>query len=462
MTQQLCSHVAGHAESLQPGLDRAANVARLVGRGARSRAQFGDGASLSADGCVVNGLSAAGGREDVFSRRVNRDESLQLSCHLSRHRQQVLRGHSPLALRIDEAQRALLPIVVGALHAKDLAEPQTAQQQDAPNGCAQFVLALRERRPKVAQFLIIKDTVARGFELGDTGQQLDRVRRQPERRCLGGSAARVEVDVRAMNERGVQMHTRLFERTTRKVTLTEAGEKLAARASGIVAEFEELLHSVQRDEGNLEGHLRVMAPTTLTMEQLGPVFCAFLIAHKGVTMELALVDRSANPAEGGFDLAISGRLASYEGVVDVPLSPVRPVLCAAPGYLQGRAPAAHPRDLADFSCLVFSATGTNWTFQSSRGALSVEVRPRLIADDNRTLLRAALAGLGIALLPSYIAAESLRSGALEIVLPKFEPQENWFKAYVPKRKMGVARVKALLHPLQTDWATRAEHAPEWY
>jgi DNA-binding transcriptional LysR family regulator len=259
-----------------------------------------------------------------------------------------------------------------------------------------------------------------------------------------------------------KLHARLFERTTRKVTVTEAGEKLAARASGIVAEFEELLHSVRRDDGKPEGHLRVTAPTTLTMEQLGPVFCAFLVAHPRITMELALVDRSANPAEGGFDLAISGRPATYEGIVDIPLSPVRPVLCAAPGYLQDRPPPAHPRDLVDYSCLVFSATGTNWTFQSSRGALSVEVRPRLVADDNRTLLRAAIAGLGIALLPSYISGEALRSGALEIVLPKFAPQENWFKAYVPKRKMSVARVKALLHFLQKHWATLSEEEPLWY
>ena len=76
-----------------------------------------------------------------------------------------------------------------------------------------------------------------------------------------------------------ELHTRLFDRTTRKVTLTEAGEKLVSRASGIVAEFEELLHSVRRDEGMPEGHLRVMAPTTLTMAQLGPVFCSFLAAR---------------------------------------------------------------------------------------------------------------------------------------------------------------------------------------
>ena len=249
-----------------------------------------------------------------------------------------------------------------------------------------------------------------------------------------------------------ELQTRLFERTTRKVNLTEAGERLHARASGIVAEFEELLQSVRRDEGRPEGHLRVMSPTTLTMLQLGLVFCDFLAAHPKITMELSLVDHSANPAEGGFDMAISGRAASYEGIVDVPLGPVRPALCAAPGYMKKRPMPTHPRELADLDCLVFSATGTTWTFHSSRGTLNIDVRARLLADDNLTLLHATMAGLGIAILPSYLALGPLKSGELQLVLQDFAPQENWFKAYLPKRKMNVGRVKALLSFIQKNWA----------
>ncbi len=258
-----------------------------------------------------------------------------------------------------------------------------------------------------------------------------------------------------------ELGTRLFDRTTRRVKLTEAGEKLAARASRVVAEFEELMQSVRRDDGEPEGHLRVMAPTTLTMEILGEVFCEFLVAHSRITMELVLVDRSANPAESGFDVAISGRPASYEGVFDIPFCAVNPVLCAAPGFIEGRPPLEHPRDLADCACLVFSATGTTWTFQGSRGAVSVDVRPRLAADDNRTLLRAALAGIGIALLPSYVAGEALASGALTNVLERYPPQESWFKAYIPKRKVDIARVRTLLEFLESRWATAPIELPPY-
>ncbi len=89
--------------------------------------------------------------------------------------------------------------------------------------------------------------------------------------------------------------TRLFERTTRAVKLTEAGEKFQLRAGALVTSFDDLLESAGRDESKLEGHLRVMAPTTLTMMFLGEAFCDFLREHDRITMEIALVDLSTNP-----------------------------------------------------------------------------------------------------------------------------------------------------------------------
>jgi DNA-binding transcriptional LysR family regulator len=249
---------------------------------------------------------------------------------------------------------------------------------------------------------------------------------------------------------------RLFDRTTRTVVLTEAGEKLQAGAGVLVSSFENLLDSIGRDESKLEGHIRVMAPTTLTLVYLGQVFSSFLQRHERITMEIALVDHSANPAEQGFDLAISGRSASYEGVVDIPLCPVHPIVCAAPAYLQSRGAPLHPRDLAEHACLVFKPSGSNWQFQSARGIVNVDVRPRLMADDNRTLLGAAVAGLGIASLPAYVAQEALAQGLLMPVLDKFPPQENWFKAYVPRRRQRVARIAALI-----VWLSEHLALPAW-
>lgn len=240
------------------------------------------------------------------------------------------------------------------------------------------------------------------------------------------------------------MGSRLFERSTRSVVLTEAGEQLQARAAVLMADFDELVSTVQRDDSKLEGHIRVMAPTMLTMVYLGQVINAFLEKHERITLELALVDASMNPQERGFDMAISGRTASYEGVLDVPLCPVRPMLFAAPAYVAAHGEPAHPRELADHRCLVFAPTGVNWQFQSSRGAISVEVRPRLLADDNRTLLDAAVRGMGVVALPLYVARDALAAGQLQPLLAKFPLQETWFRAYVPRRSHKLARVQALV------------------
>lgn len=244
------------------------------------------------------------------------------------------------------------------------------------------------------------------------------------------------------------LNTRLFERTTRKVNLTEAGEKFHVRSVNVVNDLEELLDTVERDDGKLEGHIRLMAPTTLGIQRLGPLLNEFLSEHPRITLEMTLVDRSTNPAEEGFDLAISGRLASYEGVVDMPLRPVQPTLSATPQYLAEHPEIEHPRDLSNHPCLVFSATGSVWHFQSARGVISVEVQARLLADDNMTLLDGTLRSLGVAILPSYVVEEHLQQGMLVAVLPKYPPQENWFKAYVPRRRMQVARVQALIEWLR--------------
>lgn len=254
-----------------------------------------------------------------------------------------------------------------------------------------------------------------------------------------------------------EMGTRLFHRSTRRVAITEAGLQLRSRAPGLLAEFEDVVRSVQRDDKKLEGHIRLMAPTTLTTVHLGRTLSAFMAQHERITMEIALVDLSSNPEEQSFDLAISGRTASYEGVVDVPLCSTHPILVAAPGYLhKHNATLNHPRELIGHRCLVFSSSGSRWNFQSSQGVLSVEVPPHLMADDNITLLQAAKLGIGIAVLPRYVAAEAICSGDLLPVLANYSLQDTWFRAYVPKRRLQIARVKALVDWISHDLTAFAD------
>jgi DNA-binding transcriptional LysR family regulator len=241
--------------------------------------------------------------------------------------------------------------------------------------------------------------------------------------------------------------TRLFERSTRKVVLTEAGEKFQGRARNLIADLDDTLAGVRRAGDRLEGRILMMVPTTLHMLVLSEAVSGFLRQNEHITMELALVNRSVNPAEEGFDLAISGHAASsYEGVLDVPLYPFEQVLCAAPEYLGQRGTPQHPRDLEDHDGLFFKPLGTAWRFDSGQGQLSVQVRARLIADDNLSLSAAALAGTGIAMLPRYVCSKAIRDGQLVEVLKDFPVPRSWFRAHVTQHRAHVARIVKLL-----DW-----------
>jgi DNA-binding transcriptional LysR family regulator len=160
-----------------------------------------------------------------------------------------------------------------------------------------------------------------------------------------------------------------------------------------------------------------------------------------------------NPAEEGFDLAISGHAASsYEGVIDVPLYPFEQVLCASPEYLERRGTPLHPHDLEDHDGLFFKPLGTAWRFNSEQGQLSVDVRPRLVANDNITLRAAALAGNGIAMLPRYVSGDALRAGQLVALLEGFPVPKAWFRAHVTQHRAKSARIVRLLEWLKTALA----------
>ncbi|MGG5810629.1 LysR family transcriptional regulator [Falsiroseomonas sp. CW058] len=252
------------------------------------------------------------------------------------------------------------------------------------------------------------------------------------------------VVIKRINRLEDQMRARLFHRSTRRLALTEAGERARPRYHAILAEIEEALSGGAGAAGGIEGHLRVKAPTTFGILHLGAILSDFQIAHPRVTVEIVLVDRSVNPVEEGFDLALGALPVSYAHVVDEPLCPFPRLLCAAPGYLARRGEPRHPSDLPDHDCLTYLATGTTWSFASPRGPVSVDVRPRFSANDSQVLLGAVRRGIGIAVLSRDVVAPALAEGAAVPLLPDFPVAPLWLKALVPEGRIGRAPVRALL------------------
>jgi DNA-binding transcriptional LysR family regulator len=244
------------------------------------------------------------------------------------------------------------------------------------------------------------------------------------------------------------IRTKLFVRSTRRLVLTDAGRGWLDRVRPVVSDVDDLIDAAARPRDALAGRLRIKAPTTLAVLYLADILASFQMRHPKIALDIVLTDRALNPAEEGFDVAISAFGTTYGGVIDVPLCPVQRTVCAAPAYLAARGVPCHPRDLFEHDTLNFQPTGDIWMFDSAHGPVSIEIHPRLSANDGQVVLAAARAGNGIALLSDYVAAAALQCGELVPVLQPFTVPEIWMKALVPASRLHVARVGALVDALK--------------
>ncbi len=247
----------------------------------------------------------------------------------------------------------------------------------------------------------------------------------------------------------------LFERSTRKVALTEAGENFQGRARSLIAELDDTISGLRRAGDRLEGRILMMVPTTLHMLVLSDVLSASCASTSTSRMELALVNRSVNPAEEGFDLAITRpcgqqlRRRARRAAVPVRAGAVR--IAGLPAAARHTAAAAGSRGSRR---AVLQAAGRRLAFRQRTGAAQPWMcAPRLIADDNLTLRAAALAGNGIAMLPRYVAGDAIRAGQARanccttIRMPK-----SWFRAHVTQNRAKLARIVKLLEWLKVALA----------
>lgn len=238
----------------------------------------------------------------------------------------------------------------------------------------------------------------------------------------------------------------LFTRTTRKLTLTDVGERYLRTVREVIRQVDDALAGMARSSGELEGHIRIKVPTTLSVLYLSDILNEFLRSQPMVSMDVVLADRSVNPIEEGFDIAIGALPELYGRVQDRPLCLLKRHLCAAPAYLERRGTPQHPGELVDHDCLVFTTSGVRWEFQSQQGLIGIDVRPKLRTNDGMALCQAVIAGGGIAILADYLAAPALQAGQLVEVLQPFEVPGIWLKALVPSNRIELPRVRMLL-----DW-----------
>ncbi len=241
---------------------------------------------------------------------------------------------------------------------------------------------------------------------------------------------------------------RLISRSTRGLTLTGDGERYLPRLARLMAEHEEIFNGAIAQHEKIEGRIQVATPPTITSMFIGTMLCEFQLKHPRVDMELVLMERSVNPLEEGFDLALGAMPISYPNVIDVPLCRYDLVTVCAPAYLSGREVPRHPTELVDHQCLTTALFRTSWGFTHARGSMNIEVHSRLQSSDSQMVRDAARMGMGIAILPRYLVNEDLRTGVLIPVLEEFPVAVYWLKVQVPRMKMNRPAVRALIEFLK--------------
>jgi DNA-binding transcriptional LysR family regulator len=244
--------------------------------------------------------------------------------------------------------------------------------------------------------------------------------------------------------------TVLLRRTTRRVVLSPEGEYHLGRIVAAVSLHDETLAAIRKGQERLEGAIRIKVPTTLGFVRLNRLIRRFVGEHPGIDIEVLLLDGPLNPAAEGIDIAITAFPASFDGVADEFLWPLRRVLVASPDYLARHEVLEHPRQLAGHQCIVYQPTGASWSFLGKAGVVSVTIRPRLSSNDMLMLLDAIREGVGIGLMSNYIVMHDLKTGTLATVLPEYSVPDLWVKAMVPVDRLQLPRVAALLAFLRLE------------
>ncbi len=238
----------------------------------------------------------------------------------------------------------------------------------------------------------------------------------------------------------------LINRTTRQFSLTEAGHTYFRRASEIVRDIDCLADSVRDSAGDARGRIRLTAPRSFADAEIGQSLIDFIKAYPDIALDVSLDDRFVDLVEEGFDLAIRITRMEDSALIARKLATFHLMLCGSPDFLARHGEPAHPSDLANMPCIVDTNARTRnaWRFEDDGRTIAVNVRGPLEANSPLTALRAAEAGLGIAMLPDFNARESLAGGRLVPLLQSFVPGDRGIYAVYPHRRYLAARVRVFV------------------
>jgi DNA-binding transcriptional LysR family regulator len=280
---------------------------------------------------------------------------------------------------------------------------------------------------------------------------------------FAGAADKLELS-RGMATRYVaqleaHLGVRLLNRTTRKLSLTEAGHDCNDRALQILSMIAEAESSLAQTSSVPRGILRVCSSNAFGARHLGLAITQYLQEYPGVQVDLTLNDRVVDLVEEGFDLAIRVATKIDSGLVARKLAHSRLVVCASPGYLQKHGVPTVPEDLIHHHCLTYAYVNSpnEWRFRRRGVEKRIPVSGNLRANSGDILRNAAAEDLGVTLQPDFLAFEALREGKLVRVLADWQNDELGVFAVYPNRKFLPAKVRNFIDFLVERFGPR----PYW-
>ncbi|APO75844.1 LysR family transcriptional regulator protein [Rhizobium etli 8C-3] len=288
----------------------------------------------------------------------------------------------------------------------------------------------------------------------ETLANLESFVRSAELGSFSAAARRLSVTPAAVSRNVATLETRLgvrlFQRSTRKLTLTEAGERFLFAIRGNLESLQEAIADVSADRGEPSGILKVSMSPTFGLTYILPLLPGFVARYPQIRPEWIFENRQVDLIAEGYDAAIGGGFELTPGVVARTLAPAHLIAVASPSYMHDRTPPADPAGLSAFDGIVMRSMRTgrirHWQMRNAAGEeIAGGPREKIVLNDPAAMCRAAVLGLGVALIAKPDALPCLESGELVRLIPQWYADAGLISLYYPSRSLLPAKTRVFVN-----------------
>ncbi len=262
-------------------------------------------------------------------------------------------------------------------------------------------------------------------------------------REVGATQPAISRQIAALED---HLGARLLQRSTRSLRLTEDGNDLLAHARLVIEAVDQTEAAIGQRRAQAAGLVRLGSPTVFGRMYVAPHIGMLLERHPQLSVELQMTDDVVDMVQAGLDLAVRVGEVQDAGLVVRRVGTTAAIAVAAPAYLEAHGEPMEPGDLVRHQCIIFTriAAPDQWQFTGPEGSVPVPVTGRLRSNSIEAVMEAAIAGVGIALLPTWMVGDAVRDGQLRTILQHWKPQRRSISLVYPSRRFLAPRTRAVI------------------